>query len=120
MRRGVTLKDLNATLRADNGIYYFNDAKAVFRGDVIIVNPEYKITSRELTYMRNNEDSFAKGSVVVTTDSAVIRAENIDFFKRQGKTFAFGNVRIESDSTVITSDSATNLSTEKNLLHPEM
>jgi lipopolysaccharide export system protein LptA len=84
----------------------------VFTGDVIIINPEYTITSNTLTYLRNTEDSFAKGNVIVTTDSAIIKAENIDFFKRQGKTFAFENVRIESDSTIITSDTLTNYSNE--------
>ena len=44
---GVTLKDPNATLRADDGVYYFNDAKAIFKGDVIIINPAYRITSKE-------------------------------------------------------------------------
>lgn len=94
-------------------MYSFNDKKAVFKGDVIVVNPDYRITSGELTYLRDSEDSFAKGNVIVTTDSAVIKADNIDFYKRQEKTFAAGNVSIESDSTIITADTATNFSNEK-------
>ena len=107
------MKDPNATIRADNGIYFFSEAKAIFKGDVIIVNEEYRITSQELTYLRNTEDSFAKGNVIVTSDSAIIKADNIDFYKTQGKTYALGNVSIESDSTIITADTLTNYSREK-------
>src|SRR5690606_18250866 len=110
---GITLKYPNATLTASSGVYYFNDARAIFNGNVHVVNADYDITSDKLTYLRNTEDSFAEGNVVVTTDSAVITAEKVDFLKRQGKSLAYNNARLVSDSTIVTSDTLINFSFEK-------
>ena len=111
---GATLTDPKTTLKANYGVYLFNQDLANFRGNVRITdNSTYTITSDELDYYRSVQKSYARGNVKVTNDSSVIYSDNLVYEKLIGISTATGSVRIESDSTVITSRKATYYEFEK-------
>jgi lipopolysaccharide export system protein LptA len=104
---GATLTDPKTTLKANYGVYFFNQDLANFKGNVKITdNSSYTITSDELDYYRNVQKSYCRGNVKITTDSAVIYSDKLIYEKLIGISTAEGNVKIESDSTIITSNKA--------------
>ncbi len=111
---GATLTDPKTSLKANYGVYLFNQDLANFRGNVRITdNRSYTITSDELDYYRSVQKSYSRGNVKITTDSSVIYSDNLVYEKLIGISTATGNVKIESDSTVITSEKATYYEFEK-------
>lgn len=105
---GAVLTDPSSTLKANYGVYLFNQDLANFRGNVSVTdNRTYTITSDELDYYRSVQKSYARGNVKVVSDSAVIYSDNMVHEKLIGISTANGNVKIESDSTIITSGKAT-------------
>lgn len=117
---GATLMDPKTTLKANYGVYLFNQDLANFRGNVRITdNTTYTITSDELDYYRGVQKSYARGDVKVVSDSSVIYSDNLVYEKLIGVSTATGNVKIESDSTVITSRKATYFEFEKKSIAEE-
>lgn len=117
---GATLTDPKTTLKANYGVYQFNQDLANFRGNVRVTdNTSYTITSDELDYYRSVQKSYARGNVKVVSDSSIIYSDNMIYEKLIGIATATGNVKIESDSTVITSKKATYYDFEKKSIAEE-
>jgi lipopolysaccharide export system protein LptA len=117
---GATLIDPKSTLKANYGIYLFNQDLANFSGNVRITDERsYTITSDELDYYRSVQKSYARGNVKVVSDSSIIYSDNLIYEKLIGISTATGNVKIESDSTVITSGKATYFDNEKKSIAEE-
>lgn len=117
---GATLIDPKSTLKANYGVYLFNQDLANFRGNVRITDDKsYTITSDELDYYRNVQKSYARRNVKVVSDSSTIYSDNLVYEKLIGISTATGNVKIESDSTVITSAKATYFDFEKKSIAEE-
>lgn len=117
---GATLIDPKSTLKANYGVYLFNQDLANFRGNVRITDEKsYTITSDELDYYRSVQKSYARGNVKVVSDSSTIYSDNLVYEKLIGISTATGNVKIESDSTVITSRKATYFDFEKKSIAEE-
>jgi lipopolysaccharide export system protein LptA len=111
---GATLTDPKTTLKADFGVYNFNQDLANFKGNVSVTDKEsYTITSDELDYYRMVQKSYGRGHVKVVSDSSVIYCDSLVYEKLIGISTASGRVKIESDSTVITSNKATYFELEK-------
>jgi lipopolysaccharide export system protein LptA len=111
---GATLNDSKVTLKANYGIYYFDNDIANFRGNVRIYDSKsYTIYSDELVYHRQVNKSISTGNVKIETDSTVIYSDTLIYEKLAGTAKANGSVKIESDSTLITSSKATFYEFEK-------
>jgi lipopolysaccharide export system protein LptA len=119
-QNGATLTDPKTTLKANFGVYQFNQDLANFKGNVIVTdNTTYTITSDELDYYRSVQKSYARGNVKIVSDSSVIYSDSMIYEKLIGIATATGNVRIESDSTVITSKKGTYYDFEKKSIAEE-
>jgi lipopolysaccharide export system protein LptA len=105
---GAILNDSKVTLKANYGVYYFEQDLASFRGNVQIYDSgTYKIFSDRLLYYRSVSKSFANGDVKIELENMTIYSDSLVYEKLIGVSNAIGNVKLTSDSTVITSDNAT-------------
>ncbi len=100
---GVTIKDKETFLKAQNGTYNTRTFIAEFKEDVFIEDDSAKIFSNFIVHNRNNGESFAYGNVLILGKftNAILNSDTLMNYPKRSYSFATGNpILYQIDSTI--------------------
>jgi lipopolysaccharide export system protein LptA len=85
--KGATLQSEETTLISNTGVYNGFTKESVFRGDVLVNNPKYEVSSKALKYNSNTKVvTFLDLSNILTEDATIVGTNGVyDSKKEEGK-----------------------------------
>ena len=112
---GVSIRDKNATLTSDSGIYSTRTYIADFLGHVKIVDTSSTIIAEHIQYDRKNRESIAEKNVLIEDDSIQIYCDWVKHEHITRESHAIGNVFIRGKYTnaMLSGDTVLNIYTEQ-------
>jgi lipopolysaccharide export system protein LptA len=102
---GKVVRDSSGTITSRIGRYYMNSKKYQFVNNVVLVNPEYTLTTNQLDFYSVNGHAYLYGPSTIVGKTSTIYCER-GFYDTENDTGYFiKNSRIDYESRIIEGDS---------------
>ncbi len=103
--KGKVERDSSGTITSQVGRYYMESQKYQFTKDVVLVNPEYTLTTERLDFFSENGHAYLFGPSTIVGETSTIYCER-GFYNTNNDTGYFQrNAKIDYDSRTVVGDS---------------
>jgi lipopolysaccharide export system protein LptA len=100
----LVIRDEKTTMRAPRGVYYMNDRRAEAFEKVVLDDGNVRLTSRYGEYLAVPRIGFFSGDVTIVDTASTVTSDELTYFRNTQQSIAEGHVRIvnELDHVTIT------------------
>lgn len=103
--KGKVVRDSSGTITSQIGRYYMKDKKYRFVQDVLLVNPEYTLTTNQLDFYSETGGAFMYGPSTIKGDASTIYCERGYYNTNNDTGYFIKNSTINYENRVIEGDS---------------
>ena len=102
---GGTIIDTANTLKSDIGHYHLESKKFSAKENVVLTNPDYVVTSKQLDYYTSNKIAYMYGASTIKSEESTIYCERGFYNTQKDIAHFIKNAKIISKNQVIEGDS---------------
>ncbi|MGR7813592.1 OstA-like protein [Lacinutrix undariae] len=103
--KGKVVRDSSGTITSQRGHYYMTDKKYRFVQDVLLVNPEYTLTTNQLDFYSEDGGAFMYGPSTIKGEASTIYCERGYYNTNNDTGYFIKNSTINYENRVIEGDS---------------
>jgi lipopolysaccharide export system protein LptA len=94
----VAFRQGDSRMTCDRAVWYVDEGRSVFRGNVVVETEETVLKAVEVTYYDSVRTTLATGDVYLVDDENILRADTLWYYEDADSALASGSV-VMSDST---------------------
>ncbi|RIA09114.1 OstA-like protein [Flavobacteriaceae bacterium MAR_2010_72] len=103
--KGKVVRDTSGTITSQIGRYYMSAKKYQFVQDVVLVNPEYTLNTKQLDFYTETGHAYMFGPSTIVGETSKIYCERGFYDTNNDKGYFIKNSRIDYDNRVVEGDS---------------
>ena len=102
---GKVVRDSSGTITSRIGRYYMQDKKYRFVNEVVLVNPEYTLTTNQLDFFSESGHAYMYGPSTIVGETSTIYCERGFYDTNNDNGYFIKNSRINYDNRIVEGDS---------------